>query len=417
MLKDDKIFYELCFNSLSEGICITNERGKIIMNNISLERIFKYDKGELQDKSISLLIPQQYKEKHHSHIENYFKNPSGFYKGEKREFYGQCKNGDVIPIEIGLSYLNYKGNTYAKAMISDISKRRNKENKIIEDKYLLEKEVKKKTKKLSRSVKKLKQINLKLEEEIQNRIYAEEKAKKAYQKEKELSILKTKFLSLASHEFKTPLSGVLSSAILIEKYNHENPSQRIKDHVLTIKKLVKQLNTVLDDFLFLDKTENQKISYNYSKFLFSSFLNEIIHNTKPILKKGQSITYTANNEDVEVFLDKNVTAIIFRNILYNAIKYSSEKSKIEINFHTNSYINVTIKDEGIGIPKQDQKHVFERFFRARNAIHFQGTGIGLNIVKHHIEKFGGTIQFKSKEKKGTTFTIKLPLNVGEIKLI
>lgn len=412
MLKDDKIFYELCFNSLSEGICITNERGDIIMNNISLERIFKYDKGELQDKSISLLIPQQYKERHHSHIENYFKNPSEFYKGEKREFYGQCKNRDIIPIEIGLSYLKYKGNTYAKAMISDISKRRGKENKIIEDKQLLEKEVKKKTKKLSRSVKKLKRTNLKLEEEIQNRIYAEEKAKKAFQKEKELSILKTKFLSLASHEFKTPLSGVLSSAILIEKYNQNNPNQRINDHALTIKKLVKQLNTVLDDFLFLDKTENQKISYNYSKFLFSNFLNKIVHNTKPILKKGQIITYTANNEDVKVFLDKKIIEIIFRNILYNAIKYSSVKSKIEVKFHTNSYIKVTIIDEGIGIPKQDQKHVFERFFRAKNAIHFQGTGIGLNIVKHHIEKFGGTIQFKSKENVGTTFTIKLPLKAS-----
>lgn len=164
--------------------------------------------------------------------------------------------------------------------------------------------------------------------------------------------------------------------------------------------------------MFLDQTENQKISYNYSKFLFSNFLNEIVHNTKPILRKGQIITYTANNEDVKVFLDKKIIEIIFRNILYNAIKYSYEKSKIEVKFHINSYIKVTIIDEGIGIPKQDQKHVFERFFRAKNAIHFQGTGIGLNIVKHHIEKFGGTIQFKSKENVGTTFTVKLPLKAS-----
>ena len=409
MLQDDKIFYELCFNSLLEGICITNERGNILMNNESLERIFKYNKGELRDKNISLLIPLQYKHTHHKHVETYFKNPSGYLKGEKREFYGQCKNGEIIPIEIGLNYLNYEGNIYAKATISDISKRRSKENKIIEDKFLLEKEVKKKTKKLSKSVKKLKETNLKLKEEIQNRIYAEEKVKKAYQKEKELSVLKTKFLSLASHEFKTPLSGVFSSAILIEKYNKEHPNQKIKEHALKIKKLVKQLNSVLDDFLFLEKTENQKIDYNYSRFLFSEFLDEIIRNTKPILKKGQTIVYHAKNEDVEVFLDRNILEIIFRNILYNAIKYSPERSAIEVEFFTNSYIKITIKDYGIGIPKKDQKHIFERFFRAKNAMHFQGTGIGLNIVKHHIEKFGGTIQFKSKENIGTTFIVKLPL--------
>jgi signal transduction histidine kinase len=171
---------------------------------------------------------------------------------------------------------------------------------------------------------------------------------------------------------------------------------------------VKQLNSVLDDFLFLEKTENQMIRYNYSNFMFSNFLNEIIINTKPILKKGQTIVYHANNEDIEVFFDKNILEIIFRNILYNAIKYSPERSIIEVEFLVNSYLKIRIKDQGIGIPKNDQRHVFERFFRARNAVHFQGTGIGLNIVKHHIEKFGGTIQFKSKENRGTTFTVKLP---------
>jgi len=409
MLQDDKVFYELCFNSLLEGVCIADERGDIVMNNESLERIFRYKQGELKGKNISLLVPLSFRKTHKIHLENYFKNPSKFHKGESREFYGLCKNGEVIPIEIGLNYLEYKDKIYAKAMISDISKRRSKENKIIEDKFLLEKEVKKKTKKLSKSVKKLRQTNLKLTEEIQNRIYAEEKAKKAYKKEKELSILKTKFLSLASHEFKTPLSGVFSSAILIEKYNDNNPNKKIQNHVQTIKNLVKQLNSVLDDFLFLEKTENQKISYHYTGFMLADFLNEIIRNTKAVLKKGQTISFQKNSDDVEVFLDKNIIQIIFRNMLYNAIKYSPEGSKIEVKFHTSSYIKVIIKDCGIGIPKEDQKHIFERFFRAKNAMHFQGTGIGLNIVQHHLEKFDGTVQFKSKENKGTTFTVKLPL--------
>lgn len=409
MLRDDKVFYELCFNSLLEGICITNERGEIIMNNDSLEKIFQYKKGELQNKNISLLIPSSFRNIHLTHLHNFYKNPSEFHKGEKREFYGLCKFGEIIPIEIGLNYLDYNGKIYAKATISDISKRRSKEKKIIEDKFLLEKEVKKKTKKLSKSVIKLKRTNLKLKEEIQNRIYAEEKVKKAYEREKELSILKTKFLSLASHEFKTPLSGVFSSAILIEKYNDKKPNQKIRDHVQTIKNLVKQLNSVLDDFLFLEKTENQKISYHYSSFMFADFLNEIICNTKTVLKKGQAISFQKKNEDVEVFLDKNIIQIIFRNMLYNAIKYSSERSKIKVNFSTDTFIKISIKDHGIGIPKEDQKHIFERFFRAKNAMHLQGTGIGLNIVKYHIQKFGGSIHFESKESKGTTFTVKLPL--------
>ncbi|MCK5638188.1 MAG: HAMP domain-containing histidine kinase, partial [Flavobacteriaceae bacterium] len=211
------------------------------------------------------------------------------------------------------------------------------------------------------------------------------------------------------HEFKTPLSGILTSISLIEKYNESIINENIQNHAFKIKKLVFQLNSVLDDFLFLEKTETKNLKYQLTKFNFCEFIDEIIENSRSVLKKGQTIKLTQCDSKIEVIQDKKIVDIIIRNILFNSIKYSPENSNIKINITNNSYLKIIVQDNGIGIPKKDQKHIFERFFRAKNALHFQGTGIGLNIVKHHIEELKGSIKFISEEKKGSTFTIKLPL--------
>ncbi len=413
MLKGDKDFYEVCFDSLLEGLCVTDIDGNIVLNNSSFDRIFGYKEGELLNKNINILIPDKSRAPHREHLLNFFKNPRQFEKGKGREFFGICKDGRIIPIEIGLTFLKFKENYYAKALISDISARKNIEIRIKEEKINLEREVKRQTKELSHTVKKLKFSNKKLTNEIQKKVIAENKVNVAFQREKELNILQTKFLSLASHEFKTPLSGILSSAALIEKYNSLNPNNKIKNHIITIKRLSKQLNSVLDDFLFLEKTETKKVNYLFTEFLFCENFYNIIKGAKSVLRKNQKIKMKTCDKDIIVFQDKNIIEIIFRNVLYNAIKYSSEKSDIKITIGLKNFIKIKIKDKGIGIPNEDQKHIFERFFRAKNALHFQGTGIGLNIVKYHVEELGGSIGFKSKENKGTTFIIKLPIIMSE----
>ncbi len=409
MIQNDEIFYKIFFDTILEGICITNNNGIIVLNNSSLEEIFGYDKGEMLDKNIEMLIPAEFRKIHQKHFKNYFKIPKKLKKGKGREFYGLHKKGNILHVEIGLNHFNYQGKTYAKALITDISSRKKDELKLKEINIELEDEVKYRTKELTKAVSQLKLSNKNLRKEIQNKISAENKVKKAFQKEKELNLLQAKFLSLVSHEFKTPLSGILTSISLIDKYNKIDLNENIDNHVLTIKKLVYQLNSVLDDFLYLEKTETKKVKYEITKFLFCDFLTNIIVNLKTVLKKGQKIEFVPNKEKTIVFQDKKIVDIILRNILYNAIKYSPDHSVIKIKVSANKYIKVKISDSGIGIPLKDQKHIFERFFRAKNALHYQGTGIGLNIVKYHVEELGGSINFTSKENIGSTFVIKLPI--------
>ena len=131
MLKNDKEFYKICFDTLLEGICITNNKGIIVMNNSFLEDIFGYKRGELKNKNIDVLIPEIYRKPHQNHFTSYFKNPKKFKKGKGRDFYGLHKNGKVINIEIGLNFFEYKNETYAKALVTDISFRKEEELKII----------------------------------------------------------------------------------------------------------------------------------------------------------------------------------------------------------------------------------------------------------------------------------------------
>lgn len=410
MIREDVVFYKLCVNSFIDGICITDENGVIVMNNRSLEIIFGYQTNELLHKSITILIPDRYKETSINHFLGLIKNPGHFKEGSVSEFYGLHKNGKIIHVEVKIKHFEYNDHLYTKLTLSDISLRKHKERKIRSINYGLEKEIKKQNKELKHLVKKLKNSNLQLTQEVQQKILAEKKAKASYKKEKEYHVLKSKFLSMASHEFKTPLSGIYTSATLIGKYNNSG-NEKIDIHVEKIKKLVNQFNGILDDFLLLEKTESKAISYQPEEFIFYDLMKGILHDAMSVIKKGQTFKLNSDHERTKIYHDKKILSLIFRNIIYNAIKYSKKNTVIKIHISTNGYLTVKIKDQGMGIPQEDQKHIFERFFRASNALPYQGTGIGLNIVKHHVEALKGSIKFKSKENKGTVFTVKLPLKL------
>ncbi len=408
MIESDEVFYKICFDSLLEGICITNQEGRIVMINTALEEIFGYKTPELIDQKIDFLIPEELRETHLQHFNNYLASPKKYKKGKGREFKGLHKNGSVLDLEIGLNYFEHEGLLYAKALISEISTRKKKEQRIKDKNKILEKEVQQRTGQLREAIVELENSNLQLKEEIKERIYAEQNAKSAFEKEKELNVMQTKFMALASHEFKTPLSGILTSAGLIEKYNEIGLRQKIRSHARTIKSLVNQLNSILDDFLFLEKTESDSYSFQISTFKICNLVNKLIEDASVILKEGQTIQLTPCTKAIEVSHDIKVIDIVIRNILYNAIKYSDKNSTIRIRVQGNRYLKIEIEDEGIGIPKNAQEFVFDRFYRSKNALHIKGTGIGLNIVKKHMEKLNGQVSIDSIEHKGTTVTIRLP---------
>ncbi|MGB6151309.1 MAG: HAMP domain-containing sensor histidine kinase, partial [Pricia sp.] len=249
----------------------------------------------------------------------------------------------------------------------------------------------------------------KLEKTVEQRT---EQLKKALETEKELNELKTKFLSLVSHEFKTPLSGILTSATLVGKYTKEDQQEKRDKHLKTIIGGVHHLNHILNDFLSMESLEKGKEVYRYSNFSLSKLVNKVIYNANMMLKSGQHINYPRNIDDVHINQEEKIADLVLTNLLNNAVKYSREDTEIDLKVDLmTDKIVFHIKDSGIGIPKKDQKYIFDRYFRAENVLTTQGTGIGLNIVKAHVENLGGKIGFKSTENKGSAFTVELPLKI------
>ncbi|WP_055436878.1 sensor histidine kinase [Lacinutrix algicola] len=230
--------------------------------------------------------------------------------------------------------------------------------------------------------------------------------------EKELNELKTKFLSLVSHEFKTPLSGILTSSTLIGKYTKSEQQEKRDKHINTIQNKVKYLNNIINDFLSIERLESGKVNYKFSTFSLSKVVNEVIYDANMLLKEGQTIIYPDAIDDIVLDFDEKILELMLTNLVNNAIKYSPENTKIEVKVWVEEEgLKISIIDAGIGIPEEEQKFLFNRYFRAENALLTQGTGIGLNIVKSHLENLGGCITFISEENKGTTFTVTIPVNI------
>jgi signal transduction histidine kinase len=250
---------------------------------------------------------------------------------------------------------------------------------------------------------------------VHNNITLQKKAEleifNTLKKERELSELKSRFISMASHEFRTPLSAILSSAILIEKQNAPGKEAKRIGYVTKIRSNVKNLVVILNDFLSLSKLQEGHVTVHPESFHLMDFMETLIEEFEGIKKAGQRINLESEPTSILVFLDIKLLKHILYNLVSNAIKYSEEQQEITIKITTkNQLLLIEIKDQGIGIPSEDQDHMFQRFYRANNASNIQGTGLGLNIVKQYTELMDGTINFKSEINKGSTFSITFPLN-------
>ncbi|WP_179374831.1 sensor histidine kinase [Winogradskyella wichelsiae] len=231
-------------------------------------------------------------------------------------------------------------------------------------------------------------------------------------KEQELSELKSRFISMASHEFRTPLSAILSSAILIEKLNASGKEDKRLKHVSKIRSNVKNLVVILNDFLSLSKLQEGKVIAKPSRFDLIDFSKSVVEEMESVKKSGQTINFESKNYKIDVFLDQKLMQHVLFNLLSNAIKYSKENKTIVFKIKTKkNQVFIAIIDEGIGIPKEEIEHMFQRFYRANNTTNIEGTGLGLNIVKQYTELMGGTIKIESILNVGSTFNIQLPLKM------
>lgn len=405
-LLNEKEKFDALFQHASLGILICNQSGDIILANNFLLKQFGYaDAGELTGKKIEVLIPPRFHQHHVGYRQNYTHHPQKRPMGLGMDLSGLKKSGDEFPVEVSLSNYSSNETNFVIAFINDITKRKQIENAMLQQQRELE-AVNEKVETLNDELEQKVMLRTRqLEEAMKELENSKEELSQALDKEKELSDLKSRFVSMASHEFRTPLSTILSSASLMAKYTQEEEQEKRNRHIQRIKSSVHNLTDILNEFLSIGKIEDGKVVTHYSVFNVQELITNLCGELQAIAKKTQQISYR-HTGDTEVYLDITLLRNIFINLLSNAIKFSAEDGVIEVNSDVNaSDIIFEVKDQGMGISKEDQEHLFERFFRAKNATNIQGTGLGLHIVGKYVELMDGHIECKSELEKGTTFTI------------
>ncbi len=428
---DDQFIYEslaeaatqlqAIIDTAIDGIITIDEKGIIDTINPAGARLFGYEPPELIGKSINVLMPQPYSEQHDGYIQRYLKTGEARIIGIGREALGLKKDGTVFPIRLAVSEVQLSNRRMFIGIVHDLTEVKEANRRYRELNEELENKIKARTEELARVVNQLLTTNKQLKHEIQVREATERELKKkeaevrkALEREKELSELKSRFVSMASHEFRTPLSTIASSASLIARYTQENQQEKRLKHVRRIKSAVENLTGILNDFLSLSKLEEGKIEVELSDFFVSDLCREVLDEVQGLLKQDQQIIMEDVPKDKEVFnvhSDRRLLKNLMLNLLSNAIKYSPPGKRIWISLwrEDEEHFSFSVRDEGIGIPKEDQQHLFMRFFRAKNALNIQGTGLGLNIVQRYLEFLDGEIRFESEEGVGTLFTVTLPM--------
>lgn len=385
-----------------DGIITIDKHGIIESINKAAANLFQYSTTEVQGKNISMLMPEPDHSRHDQYLQKYHTSGKAKIIGFGREVKGLKKDGTVFPFNLAVSEVRLADKIIFTGIIHDLTEIKKAQQHILDLNEALELKVVERTNELEEVVNELLKINSKLHDR-------EIELKVALEKEKELNVLKSRFVSMASHEFRTPLSTILSSATLASRYEEPNQADKRAKHLDRIKNAVENMTGILNDFLSLSKLEEGKTNLLKVDILLSDICEETLDSIQMIKKNGQKIIYHHTDKQRKIYTDKNILKNIIFNLLSNAIKYSSEGSKIECYIDSDAkYTIFTVKDEGIGIPEAEQKFMFERFYRASNAENIQGTGLGLNIVKSYLDLLNGDINFESVQGVGTSFTVRIP---------
>ena len=406
----DKTHMTSLFENATEGIILTNGDGKIVLVNPSAENIFGYKQEELVGQLIEVLIPERFKPGHDKMRNNFYQHPQNRQMGVGRDLFGKKFDGALFPVEVSLSFYKQNNEAFVIAFVVDITARKNIELNIRQQQSELEKLTEEMSLLNSDLEMKVDQRTQILTEALQKLEQSEHELNDALDKEKELNEIKSRFVSMASHEFRTPLSTVLSSASLLSKYTITEEQGKRDRHISRIKESVKHLNDILEEFLSLGKLDEGKVYTSFSIFNLVDLLKDVVEEMQAQTAPGQNIEYQ-NEGGTDILLDKKLLRNVVINLISNAIKFSAEEKTIWIySAVSEDEVRITIKDEGIGISPEDEPYLFSSFFRGKNALNMQGTGLGLHIVKRYVNILNGTINYKTGLNIGTTFTILLPLS-------
>lgn len=415
MVKDlkDKARLDAMFENATQGMLMINQAGEIILFNAYAEQLFGYQRDELIGSNIEKLIPLRFAAQHVAHRDRYHAAPCNRPMGAGLELYALRKDGHEFPVEISLGYFEADKETVVIAFVNDISERKKAAEQIRMEQERtkrlneeLEHRVTERTGDLEAALERLKTTNESLR-------LMEVNLLKALENERELGELKSRFVTIASHEFRTPLSTILSSLFLLENYGSYEYEQAKITHISRIKRAVNNMTSILNDFLSLSKMEEGKVEITYAKIDVCRRIAEIVDEMDAVKKRGQLLRYAHEGAGDEIPIDEQFLRNILINLVSNAIKFSGEDGRINIASRIfDGMLILRIADNGVGIPEEEQKHLFNRFFRAKNVQNISGTGLGLHIVKRYVDMMNGTISLISSRQRGTTFTVEIPVFPG-----
>jgi PAS domain S-box-containing protein len=408
MLTDPSHLISL-FENATEGFVTTGPNGDIVLVNPSACRMFGYKPEEIIGQQIELLIPQEYRSGHERLRENFHKHPQNRVMGHGRDLHGLTKDGVRFPLEVSLSTYIHNNERYVTAFVVDITHRKRIEQNMLEQQRQLESVTTEMRNLNAELEEKVEERTLILKEALQHLESSQQELSEALDKERQLNEIKSRFVSMASHEFRTPLSTVLSSTILLSKYTGAEQQQQRDKHIAKIRASVKHLNDLLEDFLSLGKLDEGKVGASFDETDIKELISDTIEEMKALAKDEQVISYHHEGPQL-IATDKKMLRNILINLISNAIKFSEPATEIRVHSAVGDRkTTISVEDRGIGIADEDQKHMFSSFFRGKNALNIQGTGLGLHIVKRYLELLSGSITLKSELGKGTKASITLPL--------
>lgn len=399
------------FTDAIEGIVVCDSDGRIIMSNPKANEMFGYRVDEMKGMSAEDLIPARLRP---GHLPDNMR-PSAVMEprsiGSGKGLLARRKDAQEFPVDVSLSYVKSQSRLLAVAFIVDTSDRKKKDDELKKANEMLKKTSFELSKLNQELEQKVHERTLELAELVRKLTESKREVDMALVREKELNTLKSRFISTASHEFRTPLATIMSSVSLTGKYAENLDKEKMLKHIDRVKKSVNHLTEILDDFLSLDKLEEGVVVAHLENVCINGIITDVIEEIRAIAKAGQRIQFEEHLENTMVYIDRIMFRNIMINLISNAIKYSNENTSIKIGARNNmSNLYIDISDHGIGIPLEDQPHIFERFFRATNTGNTQGTGLGMNIVKRYVELLNGDISFKSVPEKGTRFSLRFPLS-------
>jgi two-component system, LuxR family, sensor kinase FixL len=358
-------------DTVVDGIFVADEKGMIESVNPAFCEIFSYQPETIIGKSVQMLMTEMYGQQYISYIRRHRSVNSRRYAEVGHEVTGVRRNGDTFPLYMAMSRA-FVGNRWIfTGIVQDLTPRKRMEHEILEREKL--------------------QIQL--------------------DKEREVSELKNRFMSMISHELRTPLSVIQLSSDFLRRYADRMTAVDKEEAISTIQTQVKHLENMVDDVSALSRAEALDMDIRTETIDLLDLCRDVVANAQMLANDTHKIHFNGSPMCAPMVGDTKLLRQAFSNLLSNAVKYSDPRTNVYFTIKCHrEMVEVSVRDEGIGIPEEDQPKLFQPFHRASNVEARQGTGLGLAVTKRAIELHGGTIDFKSKANRGTVFTIKLPLS-------